>query len=229
LTRYTYESFDEHVEPLEFVSIDIVPFLKCRFWPRIAVEWETRERLWPDQSCVEDIVRSSTRLIGKGKTHRSIDWRWSFSLAELQLTRLWTIDQFFIYNVFKNIFYRFINPLEPTDDAQQNYLTSYLVKTIMFWTCEQSPPSFWEESNHGDSLTKLLTSLMSALESRRLEHYFISFNLLEGIADQLADQAVKILCSLLRDPQSIIDQIEPNLQLVEKILSNRASCSMTQT
>ena len=77
-----------------------------------------------------------------------------------------------------------------TESDAKNYLTSYLAKTTMMWTCEGVDRSWWTQQNAGECLTVLLLILQSALETRTLRHYFVStVNLLEGIPDTLAHRA----------------------------------------
>jgi len=85
------------------------------FWPRVAAEWTSRDRLWPDRSVVERIVSKGAHLVGKAFCHEDIDWRLSFSVAEIDLATGWSPEQHFVYFMFKSLFYKFIKPLSADD------------------------------------------------------------------------------------------------------------------
>ena len=47
------------------VSFDIVSCMKLTFWPSVAAEWKTRDRLWPRQSVIDGIVDKGAHLVGR--------------------------------------------------------------------------------------------------------------------------------------------------------------------
>ena len=96
-------------------SIDYVPCIRLMFWPRVAAEWTSRDRLWPDRSVVKRIVSKGAHMVGKAFCHEDIDWRLSFSVAEIDLATGWTPEQHFVYFMFKSLFYKFIKPLSADD------------------------------------------------------------------------------------------------------------------
>jgi len=93
------------------ISLDIVPCFKLMFWPSVAAEWKTRDRLWPHQPVIDGIVGKGAHLVTKEFCHDDIDWRLSFSVAEIDLATRWSPVQHFVYFVFKSLFYKFIKPL----------------------------------------------------------------------------------------------------------------------
>ena len=198
-------------------SVDYVPCIQLKFWPGVAADWKTRDRLWPDQSIIDKVVSKGAHLVGKEFCHDKMDWRLSFSVAEIDLASRWSPDQHFVYFVFKALFYKFIRPLcaDNTSDGapthspggKHQYLTSYMAKTIMMWTSESVEQSWWTE--HNASLTVLLLALQSAFETKTLYHYFVSsVNLLEEHPDVLAGSVVATIDSILADPAAIVDQLE---------------------
>jgi len=198
-------------------SMDIVPCLKLMFWPSVASEWKTRDRAWPAQSVIDEIVSKGVHLVGKAFCHDDIDWRLSFSVAEIDLATRWSPAQHFVYFIFKSLFYKFIKPLSSdasTADvspskSSKTYLASYTAKTVMMWTSESDDQSWWTEDNAAECLTVLLLALQSAFECRTLDHYFVSsVNLLEGLTDVLASRVIDAIKSILADPAAIVDQLE---------------------
>jgi len=206
-------------------SYDIVPCFKLLFWPSVAAEWKTRSRMWPDQLVIDNIVGKGSHLVGKAFCHEDIDWRLSFSVAEIELATRWSPAQHFVYFIFKSLFYKFIKPLssDNTADASvspkmssKKYVASYLAKTIMMWTSESVDQSWWTEDNAAECLTVLLLAMQSAFECRTLDHYFVSsVNLLEGLPDVLASRVVDTINSILADPAAIVDQLKAPLEKTE--------------
>ena len=214
-------------------SFDYVPCLKLMFWPSVAAEWKLRSRMWPDQSVVEEIVGRGAHLVEKAFCHVDIDWRLSFSIAEIELATRWSPVQHFVYFIFKSLFYKFIKPLSAADNSataaadvssgtasNSKCLSSYVAKTVMMWTSESFDQTWWTEADAGDCLTVLLLALQSAFQTRRLDHYFVSsLNLLEALADTLADQVIDKIDFILADPAAIIGQLENDFEKTEVFLN----------
>jgi len=213
---------------LERSSFDFVPCFKLMFWPSVAAEWKARCRKWPGQTVIEEIVSNGAHLIAKAFCHVDIDWRLSFSVAEIELASLWSPAQHFVYFIFKSLFYKFIKPLN-TDNAaaaadddvspstsSKKYLTSYTAKTVMMWTSESSDQSWWTEVDAGECLTVLLLALQSAVQCRTLDHYFVSsVNLLEGLPDVLASRVIDTIDFILADPAAISGQLGNDFEKTE--------------
>ena len=202
-------------------SIDYVPCIQLMFWPSVAVDWKTRDRMWPEQSVIEEIVSKGAHLVGKAFCHDTMDWRLSFSVAEVDLASRWSPAQHFVYFVFKALFYKFIKPLSAGNTTGslsahspgKQYLTSYMAKTIMMWTSESVEQSWWTENNAGECLTVLLLALQSAFETRTLHHYFVSsVNLLDDHPGVLASSVLATIDSILADPAAVADQLKSHFK-----------------
>ena len=233
LTHY----FDLHPQPWQIpeplrqlsrtvkrISIDMVPCLKLMFWPSVAAEWKTRDRLWPRQSVIDGIVGKGAHVVAKEFCHEDIDWRLSFSVAEIDLATRWSPAQHFVYFVFKSLFYKFVKPLSvdlvdpfvPASSSNKKYVASYTAKTVMMWTSESVDRSWWTEDDAGECLTVLLLALQSAFECRTLQHYFVpSVNLLQGVPDVLASRVVDTVESILAHPAAVVAQLESHFENIE--------------
>ena len=80
-----------HESPLRFDSfgIDFVPAFRSLEWPKVAMEWITRDRCWPSVETVNNVVREGFHLVAKSSRnggHPDRDFRISFSLAEYILS-----------------------------------------------------------------------------------------------------------------------------------------------
>jgi len=217
------EPLQQLSESIKRCSVDIVPCFKLKLWPSVAAEWKTRDRVWPDQSVVDEIVSRGAHMVDKAFCHNDIDWRLSFSVAEIALATRWSPAQHFVYFVFKSLFYKFIKPLSSDNTADvslstssHKYLASYMAKTVMMWTSESVEQSWWTEDNAAECLTVLLLALQSAFECRKLDHYFVSsVNLLKGLPDILARRAIDTVKSILADPAAVVDQLTSHFEKTE--------------
>ena len=204
-------------------SVDCVPCIQLSFWPSVASEWTTRHRLWPDQSVIQHTVSKGVHLVGKAFCHDVMDWRLSFSVAEIDLALLWSAVQHFVYFVFKALFYKFIKPLSSSTNDEdlpqvsgRKCLASYLAKTLMMWTSESFDQSWWTEDNAGECLVVLLLALQSAFETRTLHHYFVpSVNLLEDFPEDLARRVTDVVDFILTDPAAVIDQLKSHFDKID--------------
>ena len=165
------------------LHVDIVPAIKCDSWPHIAEDWKTRKRLWPPKSLVNRIIQEGHHVVGKASPggDPSLEWRLSFSEAELTLAEQRTLIQKKIYYIFKTIFNE--------DLGKSGVISTYYLKTIMMWAMEQNPPEYWREDNIGQAVLGLLDDLYQALLTRNLSHYFmLQLNLLRHISWDILDQ-----------------------------------------
>ncbi|XP_047146592.1 uncharacterized protein LOC124819227 [Hydra vulgaris] len=203
------------------ISIDFVFCLRCNFWPVVAAEWLERERLWPEQATIKNIVTNGIHVVCKELQHSAIDWRLSFSVAEIEIAKLWTTWQHYIYFIFKSLFYKYLKPLS---NKGIKVITSYLVKTVMLNVSESFEQSHWCKENAGECLHVLLMTLISAFESKILRHHFIpTFNLLHGASsdketEQVLDKAADILCSLLKSSEDIPSNLSATFEIIVEFL-----------
>ena len=80
-----------HESPLRFDSfgIDFVPAFRSLEWPKVALEWITRDRCGPSVETVNNVVRGF-HLVAKSSRnggHPDRDFSISFSLAEYILSQ----------------------------------------------------------------------------------------------------------------------------------------------
>ena len=206
-------------ENVSRLSIDLVFCLKCNFWPEVAAEWPKREREWPEQATIKNIVTDGIHVVCKELHHSAIDWRLSFSVAEIKITQQWTPWQHYIYFIFKSLFYKYLKPLSNKDIK---VITSYLFKTVMLNVSENFAQSWWCKENAGECLNVLLMTILSAFESKFLPHHFVpTFNLLERAdkeTERILNTAIDILNSLLLKPEEVVSNLSATLKVIEKFI-----------
>ena len=163
--------------------IDLVPSIQCDSWPVIAEEWKTRRRLWPQRSLIKKIIEGGHHVVAKASPggDPNLEWRLSFSKAELTLAEHRTHVQKKCYYIFKTIFKEYL--------GKSGVTSTYYLKTIMMWAMEQNPPEYWREDNIGQAVLGLLDDLYQALVTGNLPHYFIpKNNLLRHISCDVLEQ-----------------------------------------
>ena len=211
-------------EKITELSIDFVSCCKCNFWPEVAAEWPEREREWPEQSTITQIVTNGIHIVCKKLRHSEIDWRLSFSVAEIAITQRWTPWQHYIYFIFKSLFYKYLKPLS---NESVKVITSFLAKTVMLNVSEKFKQSWWCIENAGECLSVLIKTLILAFESKFLPHHFVStFNLLERASydketERTLECAVDILNSLLLKPEKEVSSLSATLEIVEEFVKAR--------
>jgi hypothetical protein len=158
------------------VPLDFVSAIRCLEWPAAVAEaWLGRNSRsgWPPRKIKE-------RLIGEGcllvlKAHGTSEWpalemRISFTRAERILASLMSDLQRQCCVLMKLLVKRSLQP--------ENVITSYHLKTVLFWACERFPASLWEEDDA--SLAKCFLALLDALydylNDGYLPHYFFQDN-----------------------------------------------------
>ena len=163
--------------------IDLVPSIQCDSWPVIAEEWKTRRRLWPQRGLIIKIIQGGHHVVAKASPggDPNLEWRISFSKAELTLAEHRTHVQKKCFYIFKTILKEYL--------GKSGVISTYYLKTIMMWAMEQNPPESWREDNIGQAVLGLLDDLHQALVIGNLQHYFIpQHNLLRHISCDILEQ-----------------------------------------
>ena len=187
------------------LHIDLVPSLECESWPVIAEDWKTRDRFWLPRSLVNEIIQGGYHVVAKASPggDPNLEWRISFSKAELTLAENRNMVQKKCYYIFKTMFKEYL--------GQSGVISTYYLKTIMMWAIEQNPVEYWREDNIGQVVLGLLDHLYKAVVTGNLPHYFIpQNNLLKHFpCDVLEKEADDIL--LFRQSVTKINRQEPIL------------------
>ena len=206
------------------LNIDQVPVIVVEDWPNIAREWVNRGRLWPSLSLIKDVVKRGCYIVPKPyyghKNNDLLDWRWSFSLAEMILATARTKEMDLSYLVLKSIFYRYLKPVEFHDKT----LISYLIKTVMLWQCEKNDENWWSERSTVNYISVLLNKVKESFYNKHLCHYFIrDINLFDDVDDELILYGQAILESICADPIVCMEEV------VKKLVGNRSEKGSTTT
>ncbi len=189
-------------------AFDFVHALSCLGWPELASGWVSRNRQWPSENVVDTITSSGFNLVPKMSPggNADLDWRISFSKAELILAEHMNETQKNCYRLFKSIVsHKCQHP---------KTLASYHLKTVFMWTLERIPERFWTKHTIGERFLTLMDTLIQFVAAANLPMYFIpDLNLLDGIDNNELNITVNQLIHIRKHPleypeQSQVDFIE---------------------
>src|SRR6218665_1583758 len=159
-----------------FIGFDFVRGVWCPQWPNEAQGWLNRPRVngWPTVDIISEVVQNGCHLVyiqPRSCRDDRLQWRFSFSLAEIVLLQSWTQTQQIVYHLLRFIFKREL--LQKDCPKKDEILCTYHLKTLMLWTCEEMPPVSWNSSSVITICCELLKKLSEWLKKRDCPNYFI--------------------------------------------------------
>ena len=198
-------------------GFDMVPSIRCEFWPSTATEWFDRPRKygWPSLRDINTIVSFGFHIVAVGhhlSPMKSLQWRISCSIAERTLVWSFNHRQIQCYAFMKLILKEFIKI--KSSEGTKGVLCSYFIKTFLFWQYEETDPTFWQSKNLRGCILFLLRKFSKCIRDGVLRHYFIpTFNLLEvkltGVAKvellQLYDVVIQFDMAIMSKCPSMVD------------------------
>ena len=220
----------------ETISFDNVSCFYCPEWPTKAQNWLSRCRKWPSESNVQAIASKGSYLVAKQSDHdvkSRLEWRLSFSSAEISIAKLRSPRMQYCYFVFKALFYRY---LKAGFSEEIPSLTSYIAKTCMLNVSEEQEVSWWDENTITTCVIHLLRYLDKSLAEGCLVHHFIqSLNLLVDISQHTIRKSREVVSNILENPSDHITIDEVSLQIFNSVsqevsqLNALAECTGTKT
>ena len=204
-----FEKSSDHQEG----GVDIVPAFKAPGWPIVAQEWIRRERKWPSQEVIDQILQEGFHLVVKAPKNGGnleCDFRISFANAEFLLSRELNEVQRECYRCLKK-FHRAYLSTKPKS------LVSFHLKNLFLQTVEETGTEIWTQSNRVECMMKLFRNLLEALRKRDLRHFFVrSYNLFS--VDYIED------LNILEPLVEICEKINENpMQFVRKLTQRQNS------
>lgn len=179
---------------IKISPLDMVFALHSPDWPNQATEWLSRKRKfgYPSRQLIREIENYGVDVVAKSSdTGMELEWRLSFSIAEVKLVEKWNGMQKSCYRIFKTFH---------TDYLSHLGITSYSIKNIMFYLIERTNPGIWKPTKLVKCLFLAIKSLKSALASKFCPHYFIKKNnLFRGIREKQLKKAALVCDALLSD------------------------------
>lgn len=185
-----------HYTPL--FEADITLCFHCPEWPTLS-DWPSRQRYWPSLADAQRIMSLGCHLVAKPAPddEDKSSWRFSFSVAEVELSKLVPETARKCFLAMKIILKDHLQPVVPE-------IGSYHIKTIFLNSLEKFPVGFWVEENIEECLLTLLTELRDSFVSMKCSHHwFSSVNLFDINGKKLQILARKIE-RIMKDPAPFI-------------------------
>lgn len=155
---------------LKLFEGDITFCIKCPEWPPLS-NWPNRDRLWPSEDDVRRISSNGFHLVAYPMMSYAGNqclptWRYSFSMAEVELSKLVPNTARKCLLALKIIFKDHLQPILPQ-------LSSYHIKTVFYNALEKKPESFWVDENVEECFQTLLKDLQHSLKTGQCDHYWL--------------------------------------------------------
>lgn len=149
---------------LNAYEADITMSIKCTQWPQLS-DWPERKRFWPSNKDVRRVVSLGCHLVPKPAQfdEKQTSWRFSFSLAEVELSRLIPVTARKCFLALKIILKDHMKLVVPN-------ITSYHMKTIFLNTLENTHSHLWVDENIEKCFLILLKNVHDALLFGYLRH-----------------------------------------------------------
>lgn len=183
----------------EHYEADVTFCVHCNEWPPFS-DWSTRQRCWPSPEGVTRIMSYGCHLVAKphDEDEWQTSWRLSFSLAEVELSKLVPNTAKKCFLALKIIVKDHLQPVVPT-------ITTYAIKTTFLNTLEKHPVGFWQEDNIQECFLTSLKELHNVLLSGQCCHYWISsINLLDEIKPNMLKLAARKIRIIQQNPAPFI-------------------------
>ena len=183
---------------LPHFEADITLCFHCPEWPTIS-DWPSRQRYWPSLADEQRIMSLGCHLVAKPAPddEDKLSWRFSFSVAEVELFKLVPETARKCFLAMKIILKDHLQPVVPE-------ISSYHIKTVFLNSLEKFPVAFWVENNIEECLLKLLTELRDSFVSMKCSHHWFSFVNLFDINGKMLRILARKIERIMKDPAPFI-------------------------
>lgn len=221
-------------------GIRILCALPFHDWPPVAKGWvgRDRKRCWPAPETLDKVLRDGCHCIPVGVSEsatKHLEWQLCFSVAECTLIHSMDHSLFKLYQILKILIHERLNETE----ERGKIVSSYMIKTLMFWMCEDKLPNFICAENLKESIEECLTQLEEWIRDDFIPNYFIpERNLFERtlrplekarILERLLILKNDVLNELLNCPFFKATETEVNAEPPETICSLNVSSDDMKT
>ncbi|XP_060585857.1 uncharacterized protein LOC132741654 [Ruditapes philippinarum] len=172
LGKQKESTFTSNGPAMTYDKTDTVKCLKIKQWPVEAITWRTRERKsdWPSKTMLHSLERDvSCYFVPIGsKFSRDQDMEWRISFTEIERYLIWSMNdtQFKCFVLLKALNKQFMKDI----------ISSYHIKNVALWLCEECPETVWRSELLVDCVRKGLLKLAEYVKQGFLPHYIIPEN-----------------------------------------------------
>ena len=191
------------------LTIDRVFSVKCLGWPPMAQSWLIRERKngWPDAEMVSEVKQGGCDLVPVAhRDHKNdkLQWRISFSRAEIILIRSWTVIQKVVYHMLRYFAKQQLIKKEWRNGNE--IICNYHLKTLMLWACEEKSSDWWNSNCVIEICSQLLQTMVLWLAKKQCPHYFIEeWNLFDFEMKQSRFEETKSFLNYISERQNLTE------------------------
>ena len=204
---YTFESKVSELQDVFTAKgeMDYVCAFQLQEWPSfLRKNWINRNyETWPSRATAARILSSGLGLVPKSSPNgnSNLEWRLSFSLAEMALTMDLTSSQ--------KITYKYLKFLATEEFNNPKILHTYHLKTVFFWTLQELPPEKkWENALIGERLLDLFYYLIKCLKVGIIPNFFVpQMNILESISREKLDTVLANVLNTMPKIQNPYNQL----------------------
>lgn len=208
-------------------DMDVVTCFKIP-WPPYADEWISRARPSHYPSAPFILQHRTAHVVPtgyKGSKYPNTEWRFSFSLVELELVHLWPLNIsrcYVLMKLMKKIIASLVPHLSET-------LCSYHLKTTLFWLTEEMGMEFLNRCSLEECFVLSVERLLSSVERGDIPQYFIRTNKLFDLVAGTPRQAdlVSILSTVMSEGLRFVlrDQLYQDwwLEMRQTLISGHGS------
>ncbi|MEW8544669.1 MAG: hypothetical protein AB2693_14175, partial [Candidatus Thiodiazotropha sp.] len=167
-------SFDNIVGKAKF-DVDFAYSLRCPYLPEETKQWFTRKRKfkWPSDEMLKACETYGCDVVAIGdKSSAMCHLEWRISYARIERELVWSLSdtQCKCYVLLKTILKQYVDELAPEE------LSSYALKTMLFWFAEETDATLWKEEYLLNRTATCLSKFLEYVESRQLPHYISPTN-----------------------------------------------------
>ncbi|KAL3881827.1 hypothetical protein ACJMK2_028219 [Sinanodonta woodiana] len=183
-------------------STDCAFAIICPYWPDPAMEWASRPRLhgWPSNELVDQLKQMHCHLLPVGDSESKeidLEWRFAFVYQERELMWSFSTIQIQCYVILKALKKEFLSPV------LHDEISSFHLKTVMFWLLENEGQGMWTEENLLQCVVLCLEKLKECISTMHLPHFFIRQRNL------MFNKFKKAECR--REALSVLTQVQENI------------------
>ncbi|XP_066910710.1 uncharacterized protein [Clytia hemisphaerica] len=202
---------------------DFTLALHCKPWPNKAEGFLTSEyrENWPPREALEEIKRLGCHVVPKSSTNQLIkviegqsectkfsqspglEWRYSFSQAEIILAKHIPQPAKSAYLAFKAVVKRQVNKR----DIKERKICTFALKCILYRLVERKTKSFWKTADSclETLFMELLTDLDGHLRSRSCPNFWIpDINVFEYLTPDNMESKQRIVGEVMQDARHYV-------------------------
>ncbi|KAK3603005.1 hypothetical protein CHS0354_016821 [Potamilus streckersoni] len=189
-----------------YEEADLAFALECQSWPDPSDEWITRSRLhgWPPKDLMDRIKKMPCHILPVGdpeSKNTDLEWRFAFVYQERELLWNFSSTQIQCYILLKALRKVYVNPLFSDE------ISSYHLKTTIFWLIEDEGVGIWHESNLVHCIVICIEKLKGYLKAEFLPHYFFRTRNLLFNKLRRTDDKRSLLSILTRVQENIVQSL----------------------